>query len=326
MPETLLARPAVVVAAPDPVPNWVRSLPLIFIHLTPLAVIFTGVDWVSLCLFLGCYSLHIFGITGGYHRYFSHRSYKTSRAFQFVLAVVGCTAFERGPLWWAAHHRHHHRHSDQPEDAHSPLQGGKWGGLWWSHLGWLLHPTCTETRPVTLHDISKYPEIRWIDRFYWLPPLALAVMCYFVNGWSGVVWGAGIATLLSLHAIFLVNSACHLWGKRRFQTKDASRNNPIVAVLTFGEGWHNNHHHYQSSARQGFYWWEVDVSYYIIRSLAFVGIVWDIRQPPAHKLAVTSGQGDVSRPRRKMDPLVTVNPEISEESARRTGIPYDSLA
>jgi stearoyl-CoA desaturase (delta-9 desaturase) len=258
----------------------VLSLPFVLLHLTPLAIPWAGTDARALALGAACYLVQMAGITVAYHRYFAHRSYKTSRAFQFALAWAGCTALQKGPLWWASHHRHHHRHSDTPEDIHSPVVHS----LWWSHVGWIFSAATNETKGKAVRDLSRYPELRWLDRYHWLPPLVLAGLCLLAGGGSGLVWGFFVGTLLSLHATFLVNSACHLWGRRRYATADASRNNLAVALLTLGEGWHNNHHHYQSSANQGFFWWEIDVSYYLIRLLACVGLVWDVRRPPRAKL------------------------------------------
>jgi stearoyl-CoA desaturase (delta-9 desaturase) len=261
-------------------PNWLGILTFALQHLGCLAVLWTGTTPVALALCAVCYAVRMFGITAGYHRYFAHRSYKTSRAFQFVLAFLGCSALQKGPLWWVAHHRRHHRYSDTPEDPHSPLAHG----VWWSHVGWILAPDYAETNWQEVRDLSRYPELRWLDRNHWLPPLAVAGLCLLLGGWSGLVWGFLISTVLSYHATFAVNSLCHLFGRRRYVTPDASRNNLLVALLTFGEGWHNNHHHYQSSANQGFRWWEIDVSYYLIRFLGVIGLVWDIRKPPRHQL------------------------------------------
>jgi stearoyl-CoA desaturase (delta-9 desaturase) len=261
-------------------------VPFVLLHLAPLAVFWTGVDWVSVLLCVGCYLVNMVGATVGYHRYFAHRSYKTSRAFQFVLACLGCTALQKGPLWWAAQHRHHHRHSDRPEDVHSPVTGG----LWWSHIGWVFSSDRNEGDPKAVRDLSRYPELRWLERFHWAPAALLAGLCFLLGGWPGLVVGFFLSNVLSHHVVFLVNSACHLWGTRRFATPDASRNNAVVAVLTLGEGWHNNHHHYQSSANQGFRWWEIDLGYYLIRALATVGLVWDVRKPPASKLRAEPGR------------------------------------
>jgi stearoyl-CoA desaturase (delta-9 desaturase) len=262
------------------VPNWLGSLPFVLLHLAPLAILATGTDVRALILFGVCYLLQMVGVTAGFHRYFSHRSFKTGRAFQFVLACLGCTALQKGPLWWSAQHRHHHRTSDTPEDRHSPVTHS----FWWSHIGWVFSPDYAATDDQTVQDLSRYPELRWLDRNHWVPALVMAGLCLLVGGWSGLVWGFFVSNVLSHHASFTVNSLCHLFGRRRYATRDASRNNLFVALITLGEGWHNNHHHYQSSANQGFFWWEVDVSYYLIRVLGWVRLVWDIRTPPRAKL------------------------------------------
>jgi stearoyl-CoA desaturase (delta-9 desaturase) len=197
-----------------------------------------------------------------------------------VLAGLGCSAFQKGPLWWAALHRQHHRHADTLDDPHSP-RARSW---WWAHVGWVLAADYNETNWRAVRDWSRYPELRWLNRNYWVPPLALAALCLLIGGWSGLVWGFCISTVLSHHAVYAVNSLCHIVGRRRYATSDDSRNNLFVALITLGEGWHNNHHHYQSSANQGFFWWELDVSYYLIRLLGCVGLVWDIRKPPRDRV------------------------------------------
>jgi stearoyl-CoA desaturase (delta-9 desaturase) len=262
-------------------PRWLKSVPFLAVHAACLAVFCTGVQAVDvgLCAFL--YFIRMFGITGGYHRYFSHRTYKTSRVFQFCLAWLGCCAVQKGPLWWAAHHRHHHQFSDTENDPHSPLTKS----VWWSHLGWILSPSSEATDFKAVRDLNKFPELRFLNVFHWIPGILLAVACYLINGWSGLVVGFFISTVLLYHGTFTVNSLCHLFGSRRYQTRDDSRNNALVAVITLGEGWHNNHHHYQNSTRQGFVWWEVDVAYYMIKALSWVGLVWDIKAPPKERLA-----------------------------------------
>lgn len=255
-------------------------LGVIVLHVACLAAFLTDTTLVAILLCAAGYLVHMIGITVGYHRYFAHRSFKTSRAFQFVLGCLGASAFQKGPLWWAGHHRDHHRYSDTPNDIHSPVSHGGW----WSHLGWILAPDYNQTNWRAIRDLSRYPELRWLNRNHWVPPLVLAVVCTLIGGWSGLVWGFFISTMLSHHAVFLVNSLCHLQGRRRYATPDQSRNNLFVALLTLGEGWHNNHHHYQSSANQGFFWWEIDVSYYLIRMLGWIGLVWDIRTPPHAKV------------------------------------------
>jgi stearoyl-CoA desaturase (delta-9 desaturase) len=261
-------------------PMWVRSLPFLSLHLACLAVFFTGVHTVDVILCASLYFLRMFGITAGYHRYFAHRSYKTSRPFQFVLAWLGCSAMQKGPLWWAAHHRHHHKYSDTKDDVHSPITNT----FWWSHMGWLFTPTYEPTNWKLIRDWARFPELRWLNSAHWVPGIALAVLCYLVGGWSALVFGFIFSTIVLYHGVFCVNSLCHIFGTRRYQTTDQSRNNWFVALFTLGEGWHNNHHYYQSSANQGFFWWEIDISYYIIKLLSVFGLVWDVRKPPKHRI------------------------------------------
>ncbi len=278
-------------------PVWITSVPFILIHVACLGVIWTGFTftWVGLALCGFCYFIRMFGITAGYHRYFSHRTYKTSRPFQFVMAWLGCMSLQKGPLWWAAHHRNHHKYSDTEKDVHSPITGT----FWWSHLGWLFDPRNEETDWEGIHDFAKYPELRWLNTYHWVPGITLAVICWLVGGlagylqaeaafsvmgaWSALVIGFFWSTVLLYHGTFAVNSLCHIFGTRRYATTDQSKNNWWVALFTLGEGWHNNHHHYQSSANQGFFWWELDVSYYLIQTLALFGLVWDVRKPPRNK-------------------------------------------
>jgi stearoyl-CoA desaturase (delta-9 desaturase) len=266
-------------------PAWITAIPFLAMHVACLAAFFTGVTWFAVGLAAGLYVLRMFGISAGYHRYFSHRSYKTSRAFQFVLACLGCSALQKGPLWWAGHHRHHHRYSDQPDDLHSPVTSG----FWWSHIGWVLTKDYDETNWQAIRDFRRYPELIWLNRNHWVPGLVLSGLCFLAGwlvdgGWLGgltsLVWGFFVSTVVLYHCTFFVNSLNHLIGRKRYPTTDESRNNLVLALLTLGEGWHNNHHHYQSSANQGFFWWEIDVSYYLIRLLGLFRIVWDIRTPP----------------------------------------------
>jgi stearoyl-CoA desaturase (delta-9 desaturase) len=226
-------------------------------------------------LAVGGYLLRMWAITAGYHRYFSHRSYKTSRAFQFVLAVIGTSAMENGPLWWASWHRNHHRWSDQPADPHSPLQRG----FWHAHLGWILDSASDRPDLSNVSDLSRYPELRFLEQHKWWPLVAYAALCYWIGGVSGLVWGGVLSSVLVLHATALINSLGHRWGTRPYPTPDGSRNNAALAVLTLGEGWHNNHHHAMYCARQGFRWWEIDLTYYSLRLLAAIGVIWSIREP-----------------------------------------------
>ncbi|HEY8503542.1 MAG TPA: fatty acid desaturase [Gemmataceae bacterium] len=267
-------------AALGRLPSRLWLTPLVLMHLAALGVFFVPVTATALVLCGVVYYARMVALTAGYHRYFAHRSYRTSRPVQFLLGVLGCTAMQRGPLWWASNHRAHHRHSDTPDDPHSPVANS----LWWSHVGWLLSKKYERTDRASVRDLTRYPELRWLERLHWLPGILLGVLCYQIDGLSGLVWGFFVSTVLLYHATFLVNSVCHLFGRRRYATADDSRNNALVAVLTCGEGWHNNHHCYQSSANQGFYWWEIDISYYFIRLLGLLGLVWDIRKPPLEKL------------------------------------------
>lgn len=261
--------------------GYLKKGPFLALHLACIAVFFVPVTLPAVLLCVVGYYGRMFGISAGYHRYFSHRTFKTNRVFQFVLACLGCSALQKGPLWWSAQHRRHHKHSDTEEDPHSPRAHG----VWWSHVGWVLSTQNDKTDVDTIQDLTKYPELRLLDRLHVLPGLVWAALCYFIAGWSGFVWGFIVSTVLLYHGTFLVNSVCHVFGRRRFQTGDDSRNNALVAVFfTLGEGWHNNHHHYMSSANQGFRWWEIDISYYLIRLLGWTRLVWDIRRPPANKL------------------------------------------
>src|SRR5713226_7680913 len=218
-----------------------------------------------------------------YHRYFSHRAFKTSRAFQFIIAVMATTSTQKGVLWWAANHRHHHRYSDTEADLHSPTLFG----FWWSHVGWILSDRYNQTKSDLIQDFYKYPELRWLNKYHLVPPIALAVILFLAGGWGMLVWGFFVSTVMLWHASFTINSLSHLFGSRRYETTDTSKNNPFLALLTMGEGWHNNHHHYMASVRQGFFWWEVDVTYYALKVLSWFHIVWDLRLPPARILAAT---------------------------------------
>jgi stearoyl-CoA desaturase (Delta-9 desaturase) len=259
--------------------SWNAIVVFVVLHLACLTAFLTEINVFVVILCGASYLVQMIGITIGYHRFFAHRSFKTSRPFQFLLACLGCSASQSGPSWWVARHRQHHRASDTAEDLHSPVTHG----FWWSHSGWILSSDSDGTDADSVKDLIRYPEIRWLDRYFWVPPLVLAGVCFLLGGWSGLIWGFLISTVLTHHATFTVNSVCHMWGRQRYGTGDASRNNFWVALITLGEGWHNNHHHYQSSARQGVRWWEIDVSYYLIRLLACFRCVWHVRTPPRGK-------------------------------------------
>lgn len=269
--------------------DWMRVVPFIALHLACFSVIWVGFSAVAVSLAAMLYLLRMFAITAFYHRYFSHKAFRTSRWFQCVMAVWAGTAVQRGPLWWAATHRHHHAHSDQAEDSHSPVQHS----FWWSHMGWFLSYEHFATDTERVRDLAKFPELRFLDRFDTLVPMVYALALYGLGEWLRVAmpdlqtnglqllaWGFCISTVAVYHATFSVNSLCHAWGYRRYATRDHSRNNPVVALLTLGEGWHNNHHHFPGAARQGFYWWEIDFTYYGLRVLQAVGLIRDLRGVP----------------------------------------------
>lgn len=253
-----------------------EAVPFILVHLACLAAFLTGVHVSDLAIAAGLYALRMFGITAGYHRYFAHRSFKTSRAFAFVLAVLAQSSAQRGILWWAGNHRQHHRFSDSDNDVHSPIRHG----LWHAHLGWFFTDEHKHTDLSAVPDLAKYPELVWLDRHPYLPAFLTGLLIWLVAGWSGLVVGFCWSTVALWHATSSINSLAHLIGRRRYETGDRSRNSLWLALLTFGEGWHNNHHHYQTAARQGFRWYEIDVSYYLLRLLAAARLVWDLRNPP----------------------------------------------
>jgi stearoyl-CoA desaturase (delta-9 desaturase) len=259
--------------------QWRRASIFVLSHIAVLGAFWSGVTWQAAVLCAVLFFARLWGVTAGYHRYFSHRTYKTSRAFQLFLALLAQSSSQKGVLWWAAHHRVHHKLSDQPGDVHSPRRHG----FLYAHVIWVFDDT-EDTRWDKIRDFAKYPELRWLNKYWAVPPAVLAVSCLLVAGWSGLFIGFFLSTVLVWHNTFLINSLTHVWGKRRFETTDDSRNNPITALLTLGEGWHNNHHHYQSSCRQGFYWWEIDMTYYVLKMLSWVGLVWDIREVPEHVL------------------------------------------
>lgn len=256
--------------------SWRGAAPAFWsLHGVALLVFVVPFEWGAVWALLGVYALGMFGITAGYHRYFAHRGYKTSRGFQFVLALLGTFTSQKGVLWWSGHHRVHHRFSDQPRDVHSPTRG-----FWWAHCLWFLTGKFDATPPSQLKEFSKYPEILFLDRYWVLPPVLLGAGMLAFGGWTYFIWGFALALVVLWHATFTINSLAHLWGARRYDTTDTSRNNPVLALLTFGEGWHNNHHFYPSTANNGFFWWEVDLSYYVLRMLSWFGVVWDLRKPP----------------------------------------------
>lgn len=299
MPTSAAAIPVSPPPRPESTPDerrirLINVLPILFIHFVCLGVIFVGWSPLAILVAVLLFLVRMFCITAFYHRYFSHRTFRTHRLTQFVFAFIGVTAAQRGPAWWAAHHRHHHRHADHEPDVHSPSIRG----LIWSHTGWFLTDKGIQTDWNAVPDWAKYPELRWLEKYHLIGPYvliaALSLFGYAIGrispstntgAWQMLVWGFGISTTLLYHATFTINSLAHTVGSRRFLTADDSRNNWFLALLTLGEGWHNNHHYFPASARQGFYWWEFDPTYYILRVMQTIGLVWDLRPVPARVYA-----------------------------------------
>ena len=269
--------------------SWTAgSLTFFAIHAGVLGVLWLGWSPAALAVAVAVYAARMFGITGGYHRYFAHASYRTNRAFQFALGWLGACATQKGPLWWAGHHRNHHLYSDTEKDVHSPVRRG----FWWAHAGWILSDRFDEVDWKAIEQFARFPELRLLDRWHWVAPGSLAIALYALgaglarwapglrtNGPQMLVWGFAVSTVALYHATFSINSLAHRWGRRRYSTPDDSRNNWWLALITFGEGWHNNHHRCQYSERQGFYWWEVDLTHYALVALSGLGLVWDLRAP-----------------------------------------------
>ena len=277
--------------------DWTRAIPFFLMHAVCLFVFVVGFSWIAFTVGVALYVVRMFAITGFYHRYFSHRTFKTSRAGQFVFGLLGASAAQRGPIWWAAHHRHHHRYSDQPEDVHSPLQHG----FWWSHMGWFLSKKYFAADLSRVKDLLKYPELRFLDRFDIVVPTVLGVSVFLLgillqhiapglgtSGWQMLIWGFFVSTLALYHGTYTINSLSHVFGRQRYRTGDTSRNNLLLAIITLGEGWHNNHHHYPATVRQGFYWWEIDVTFYLLKVLSYFGLIWDLHPVSA---AMREGAG-----------------------------------
>ncbi len=266
--------------------DWLRILPLILMHVMCLGVLWVGWSWTAIWAAILLYFVRMFAITGFYHRYFSHKAFKTNRFWQFIFGILGNSSVQRGPLWWASHHRHHHRFTDMEEDVHSPSRHG----FWWSHIGWMTSKANFATDYKYVAEWARFPELRWLNRFDTVVPFLLALVLFVLgeileyfaphlktNGMQLLVWGFFISSVVLLHATVTINSFDHMYGTRRYDTSDTSRNNALLALITLGEGWHNNHHHYAVSARQGFYWWEFDVTYYLLVFLSWLGIVRELR-------------------------------------------------
>lgn len=259
--------------------NWIASIPFILMHGVPFLAFFTGVSLENIVLCIALYVTRMFFITAGYHRYFAHRSYTLSRGMQFIMALGGTLAAQKGVLWWAGHHRDHHLYADKPQDLHSPQKG-----FWWSHAGWFLSDKFKATPTDRIKDFTEFPELVWLDKHPLLPPTILAAIIFLIGGPSALFIGFFLSTILLYHGTFTINSLSHVFGSRRYATTDTSRNNWILALITLGEGWHNNHHEYRSSTNQGFFWWEIDISYYALKLLSLIGLAKGLRKPPLELL------------------------------------------
>jgi stearoyl-CoA desaturase (delta-9 desaturase) len=269
--------------------QWLRSSPFFLVHAVAIAgVLCLGFSWSGLGLAVALYYVRMFGVTAGYHRYFSHRAFETSRAFAFLLGFLAETTAQKGVLWWASHHRRHHKHADTPEDVHSPKERG----LFWAHVGWILARRWDAVEWERVRDLARRPELRWLERWHLVPPIALAVGLLWAGGTHALIWGFFVSTVLTWHGTFTINSLMHVIGRTRYATGDESKNSMVLALLTMGEGWHNNHHYYQRAACQGFFWWEIDVTYYVLALLERVGLVRNVqRPPPALRARTMPGRG-----------------------------------
>ena len=269
--------------------DWVRVMPFVLLHLGCLGIIWVGASSFAVWSAVALYFIRMFAVTGIHHRYFSHKTYSTSRFGQFLLALWAGTTVQRGSLWWAYHHRHHHQHSDGPEDAHSPHVHG----FLWSHIGWITSRNNFPTDYSKIKDLAKFPELVWLNRFDLVVPILYAFSMFglgaalehyapalHTNGWQMLVWGFFVSTTFLFHGTACINSMAHLMGKRRYKTDDDSRNSFILAIICLGEGWHNNHHRYQSATRNGFYWWEIDPTYYGLKLMSWTGFIWGLKDVP----------------------------------------------
>ncbi len=219
-----------------------------------------------------------FGIGMGYHRLLTHRGYKTPKWLEYTLTTFGTLALEGGPIYWVATHRLHHQNTDVEGDPHTPLEGGFWAHIGWIVTGKTIHNDNSELLPY-VPDLRKDRFHMWISKWHWVPLTVLGLGLLFIGGWPYLMWGTFFRTVVGLHFTFLVNSATHMWGSQRFLTGDKSTNSFWVAILSFGEGWHNNHHAHPQSARHGLVWWEIDWNWYCISFLKRVGLAWDIKLP-----------------------------------------------
>jgi stearoyl-CoA desaturase (delta-9 desaturase) len=260
-------------------PNVLQISIFWLVQVSALAVFFVPFRWPLVALWAAMHFVRAIALTLAYHRYYAHRAFKMNRAARFVWTLIGTAAMQKGPLWWAGHHVNHHRFADRDGDPHSPMVSG----IYYAHIGWFLndtkHDTLEASNPV-VRDFSRFREIAWLDAFHFVPPAALAAAMYLIGGLPWLAWGFCLPTMTLAHATFCINTVNHLFGSRRFDTRDESRNNAVTALFAAGEGWHNNHHRYQRAARNGFYWWEFDPTWYVIRAMQALGLAWDVQAVP----------------------------------------------
>jgi stearoyl-CoA desaturase (delta-9 desaturase) len=249
--------------------------PFFFLQLSVLLVFTTYFSWTGVIICVASYLVRMFAITGFYHRYFSHRTYRMGRVMQFLAALLGSTATQKGPLWWGAHHRVHHKESDTTADPHNSHEG-----FWHSHWMWFLYEESEDTDLQLISDFARYRELRILDQFWYVPSVMLGVGLYLIGGWHWTVWGYFVSTFLLSNGTYTINSLMHYWGKQQYYTGDESRNHLLLALITLGEGWHNNHHRYQASTRNGFFWNEIDITYSLLKLMSWVGLVSNLTPVP----------------------------------------------
>lgn len=311
-----MSQPVVAASSPRFQSIWgqiLRNSVFVGFHFVLLLPIWVGWSWQALAFCAAAYLSRMFIITGAYHRYFSHKCYKTSRPFQFFLGLCGVLCIQKGPLWWAAHHRHHHAESDQPGDVHSPRQRG----FLHAHMGWITSGQNDHTRWERIPELARYPELRWLNDYHLVPGLIAIALIYYTLGVQMLVWGGLISSVLLWHGTFTINSFTHIVGKRVYATSDDSRNSFILALITFGEGWHNNHHYYPACAHQGFRWWQIDITYYILCALEKVGLIWDVRRAPQAVMDGYMGGRDYLIARRGDTPVVVHEAQSAQPTPAR---------
>jgi stearoyl-CoA desaturase (delta-9 desaturase) len=261
-------------------PNFFQIAVFWSVQVSALLVFFVPFHPALVGLWATSHFVRAVGLTLLFHRYLAHRAFKLNRVARFVWAFIGTAAMQKGPLWWAGHHVNHHKFADRDGDPHSPMVSG----FYYAHIGWFLNDTRHDRVEVTnpvMRDFSPVPELALLERCFWAPPAILAAVMYLLGGMPWFVWGFCLPTMTLAHSTFAINTVNHMFGSRRFETVDESRNNPVTAFFAVGEGWHNNHHRFQRAARNGFYWWEFDITWYTIKAMEAVGLAWDLQAVPA---------------------------------------------